>query len=814
MDRLRKDLTVTIRRLRSSPGFTIAAIVTLALGIGANATIFTAVNALIFRSLAVDHPEELVSLNTSSSSSEYPVQSYPNYIDMRDRNDVFSGLASYRPQPVNFSRGDGNNARVWGYEVTGNYFDVLGVHALRGRLLHPEDDRVRGASPVVVIGYSFWQRRFSGDPDVAGKKIKLNGMDYTVVGVTPRAFTGTEMIYTPDIFVPMSMVAQIEPGNTWINDRGSFNSFVVGRMKPGVTMPQAEAALNTIMADLAREYPKENAGMHVVLSPPGLFGSFLRDYIRIFAAVLMGLAGVVLLIACVNLASLLLARATDRRRDTAIRLALGAARGDLIRQLLTESIVLSILGGAAGVLLAVWLTQLFAAWKPPMDIPVIPQLGLDWHVLAFAAAASLGTGVVFGLAPAIQSVRVDLAPALKNEAVAQRLRRFHLRDLLVTAQIAMSVVLLVGSLLVVRSLQNALSVKLGFEPRGAATVAFDLALEGYNETRAKDFQRRLMQRVRALPGIEAAGITDSVPLSLNWNNDVIFIEGRPQIKVGDAPLAPMFVIDPGYLKAMRTPLVAGRNFDDHDRQGAPKVAIVNQAFAAQLLPGENPLGKRFRASRQEEGPWYQIVGIVENGKYRSLGESAKPAVFRPLDQEWSSYTQVIARSSLPEERVASMLRSAVLELDPNITLYDNGSLTSELGLVLLPARLAAGVLGSFGLLAIVLAATGVYGIMAYAVARRTREIGIRMALGARQATVLRVVLSHTAVLMVIGTGVGIGLSLAAGRVFSQILYGISATDPFTYLISILLMAAIAAIACLVPARRAISVDPVTALRDC
>jgi predicted permease len=612
----------------------------------------------------------------------------------------------------------------------------------------------------------------------------------------------------------MSMVAQIEPGNKWIDERDSFNSFVVGRMKPGVTMPQAQAALNTILADLAREYPKINAGMRIVLSPPGLFGSFLRDYIRIFAAVLMGLAGLVLLIACVNLASLLLARATDRRRDTAIRLALGAARGDLIRQLLTESIVLSILGGAAGVLLAVWLTQVFAAWRPPMDIPVIPQLGLDWHVLAFAAAASLGTGVLFGLAPAIQSVRVDLAPALKNEAVAQRLRRFPLRDLLVTAQIAMSVVLLVGSLLVVRSLQNALSVKLGFEPRGAATVAFDLALEGYNETRAKDFQRRLMERVRSLPGIEAAGVTDSVPLSLNWNNSTIFIEGRPEIKAGDAPLAPMFVIDSGYLKAMRTPLVAGRNFDDHDRAGAPKVAIVNEAFATQLLPGENPLGKRFRIGRQDEGPWYQIVGIVENGKYRSLGESAKPAVFRSLDQKWSSYTEVIARSSLPEERVAAMLRSAVLDLDPNITLYDNGSLTSELGLVLLPARLAAGVLGSFGLLAIVLAATGVYGIMAYAVARRTREIGIRMALGARQATVLRVVLSHTAVLVAVGTGVGIGLSLAAGRIFSQILYGISATDPFTYLISIVLMAAIAAIACLVPARRAMSVDPVTALRDC
>lgn len=812
MDGLKLNLVLAFRRLRSSPGFTLAAIITLALGIGANATIFAAVNALFFHSLPVDRPGELVSINTRlGKQQEYPVQSYPNYLDLRDRNNVLAGLAMYRPQPINFSRGGGVNARVWIYEVSGNYFDVLGVHPLSGRTLHAEDDRTRGGSPVAVITYACWQRRFNADPAIVGRRIKLNGMDYDIVGVTPRGFAGTEMIFTPEFFLPVSMVAQIEPGSTWIDDRNSQNSFLVGRLKPGVGTAQAGAALDTIMADLAREYPKENAGMHLFLSPPGLFGSLLRGSIQIFAVVLMSVAGLVLLIACVNLASLLLARAADRRRETAIRLALGAGPGDLIRQLLTESALLSLLGGAAGVLLAVWLTRLFATWTPPVDIPVIPQIDVDWHVLLFTAAVSISTGLLFGLAPALQSLRVNLAPALKNEAVADRLRKFHARDILVTAQIAMSVVLMVGSILVVRSLQNALNLKLGFEPRGAATVGFDLTLQGYDKTRTIDFQRRVLERVRAMPGIEAAGITNNIPLSLNWNSEGVFIEGKPEPKASDVPLAATFTIGPGCIQAMGTRLLAGRNFDDHDTPDSTQVAIVNEAFARQLLPGENPIGKRFRNNPSKPG-FIQIVGVVETGKYRSLGESPMPAVFWPLRQKPDGGTILVARSSLPEEQVVSMLRRAVFELDPTIPLFGAGSVTDQLGLVLLPARIAASVLGAFGLLAIVLASTGIYGIMAYAVARRTREIGIRIALGAGYATVLRVVLARTAILVGAGMASGIVLSLAGARVFSQILYGVSATDPLSYSVAGIIMVLIALMACLVPARRAISVDPVTALR--
>jgi predicted permease len=811
MDQLRKDLVVSFRRLRSSPGFTLAAILTLALGIGANTAIFTAVNALIFRPLPVERPNELVFLNMRGLNNEFPVQSYPNYIDLRDRNKVLTGLAGYRVAPVSFSRGDSNNARIWSYEVTGNYFDVLGVGAARGRVLGPEDDRVRLGHPVAVISYACWQLRFAGDPGVLGSKIKLNGMDYSVVGVAPRGFSGTEVIFTPDIWVPIAMEPQIEPGNNWLDQRGDQNLFVAGRLKPGVTLPRAEAALNAIAAELGREYPRENAGIKIVLSPPGLFGTYIRGTVRAFAAVLMGVAGMVLLIACVNLASLLLARAADRRRETAIRLALGAPRRRLIRQLLTESMLLSILGGAAGLLLSIWLARLFAAWRPPISMPIIPSLGVDLRVMLFAALASLATGVLFGLAPALQSTSAELAPALKNEAVAERLRRFPIRDILVAAQVALSVVLLFGSVLVVRSLQHVLSLNLGFEPRHAAALSFDLGLQGYDETHARDFQRRVLEHLRRMPGIHSAGTVSGLPLSLNWNSSGIVIEGKPVPRASDMTVAAMFSISPGYISAAQTRLIAGRDLDENDTQGRRRVAIVNQAFGRKLLPGENPIGKRLRTD-SDQGEWREIIGVVEDGKYRSLGEQPTPAVFEPVAQSWSSSITLVARSSMPEDQVASLLRRAVAEIDPSMSTYDGGSLTDQLGLVLFPARIAATILGAFGLLAVVLAATGVYGIMAYAVARRTREIGIRMALGAKPSQVLGAVLSHTALLLAIGTTAGIVLALIAGRLFSEILYGVSPQDPATYVLVIALMALVAFFACWFPARRAISLDPVTALR--
>ena len=811
MDRLKQDLILAFRRLRSSFGFTIAAIVTLALGIGANTTIFTAVNTVVFRSLPVDHPDQLFSVNTKTYKTEFPVQSFPNYRDTRDRStNVVAGLASYRIDPINFSRGGGDNSLAWGYLVTGNYFDLLGVAPQRGRLLHSSDDITRNGHPIAVITDAFWKRRFGGDPSAVGSRVKLNGLDYTIVGIAPPQFSGTEVIYTPEIFVPMAMEPQIEPGNNDLDVRDNLNYFVVGRLKQGVTMPQVEAVFDSIADDLAREHPNENAGMKLRLSPGGLFGEFLRGTIRTFAAVLMTVAGLVLLIACVNLASLLIARASDRRKDTAIRLALGASRSDLIRQLLAESIVLSLAGGAAGLLLAFWLASLFAAWRPPIDIPVIPALHIDLRVMLFTAAVSIFTGVLFGLAPALQSSRAQLAPALKNESLAERLRRFQIRDVLISAQVAMSVVLLVGSVLVVRSLQNALTVPLGFDPRHVALVSYNLQLQGYDEARARQFQKRLLDNVRSMPGIESAALIDSLPLTLQWDNSGVLIEGKPIPRASDVPLAARHRVTVDYFRTARTRLIAGRVFDQNDRQEGRHVAIVNEAFVHQLLPGENPIGRRFEHGTN--GPWREIIGVVEDGKYRSLSESPMLAVFEPMEQDYSPNNNLIARSSVPEERLTAMLRRAVMDLDSSITIATQGSWTGHLGLALFPARIAATVLGAFGLLAIVLAATGVYGVTAYAVARRTREIGIRVALGAEPGEVIRVVVSHTAMLVGVGGAIGIALALASGRFVGQILYGVRETDPMTYAIAIIIMAAVAFAACWLPARRAIAVDPVTALR--
>ena len=468
---------------------------TLALGIGANATIFSMVNSIVFRPFGVQNQNELVFFNYHTSTGGGPMISYPDYKDYRDRNTVLSGLAMYFFDAMNVSRRGAQNTRLWGYAVSGNYFDMLGVQPLRGRVLHPADDVQRGGHPVAVIAYSYWQTHFAGDPNVVGQQFKINGLDYTIVGVTPQAFVGTEVLFTPQVFVPLAMSGE------WINDRSNLQGWAIGRLEPGVTMQGAQAAIDSVARGLAREYPKVDGGVSIVLSPPGMGGTYLRPGIIGFSAVGMVVAGLVLLIACVNLAGLLLARAADRRKEVAIRLALGASRGQLVRQLLTESLLLSLAGGAAGVLLAAWLTALVNVWRPPIDTLTIARVVMDTRVFLFAAAVSLASAFLFGLMPALESARVGLAAAIKNDAPSDKFRRLTTRDLLVTVQVALSVVLLIASILVVRSLQHALSLNLGFQPEHAAVLSLDLAGQGYSEQRSREFQRRLLDKVRAMPGI-------------------------------------------------------------------------------------------------------------------------------------------------------------------------------------------------------------------------------------------------------------------------------------------------------------------------
>ena len=797
-----QDIRISLRRLSRAPGFSIVTIATLALAIGANTTTFSALNQFLLRPLPVERPDQLVFLNSGGGVS----QSYPNYIDFRDATRTLSGLIAYRIAPVGISHG-GKNAHIWGFESSGNYFDVLGVHAILGRTFRPEDDRKSSPRPVIVISYASWQTRFAGDPGIVGQAVKLNGLDYTILGVAPPGFAGTELIFTPEFWVPMAMEPQIEPGNNWLDNRATWNVWVLGRLKPGVTARQAEADLNAIAAGLER-VDRFNIGLKIVLSPPGLAGSTLRGPVTGFASVLMALAGMVLLIACVNIGGILLARASDRRKEVSVRLALGATRWKLIRQLLTESFLLSLAGAAAGVLIATWLLAALQSVKLPLDAPLATALLIDWRVLAFTLGICLTTTLLFGLAPAVHAARVDLLPGLKNQ-VTERFRRLRFRDLLVGAQVALSLVLLVGTVLVVRSLQRAVTIDLGFNPHHAVAVMFDVSLNGYSEDRGQAFERSLRSQLAAIPGLDSFAISSSIPLSLNQSTTVIFAEGKPVPPPADAARGVFYKVSPGYFRTMQTRLIAGREFEERDGPAAPPVAIINQALARRLFPNEQALGKRVR----QGGPWMEVVGIAQDGKYQSLNDESQGAIFWPRAQRYDSNITIVARSSMPETDVLRRVEQAVSSLDATLPFFQAGSLEEHLSLPLLPARIAAAMLGGFGVLAVILAATGVYGMLAYAVSKRTREIGIRVAIGASRRNVLSLVLVRALVIIASASVLGAGLALAVGRYFGPVLYGVSPRDPATYALALLLMASIGAIACLMPARRALRIEANVALRE-
>ncbi len=811
MDRLALDVRLALRRLRQNPGFSVIAIVTLALGIGANTAVFSLLNAIFFRPLpAVVESSRLVAMNETLGGGSFPTVSYPNYRDIRDRMQSVTGLASYRIMPANVGL-PGSNQRVWGYLVTGNYFDVLGVKPYRGRLIGPGDDVKPGGHPVAVLTYNCWLNRFGGNTGAIGSSAKFNGQTFTILGVTPPEFIGTELFYTPDVFVPMMMQREMEGGGGYLENRGTSNTMVTGRLKPGVTPAQAQSELDAIARRLSEQYPKDNGGMKLTLSPVGLAGNYIRGAVIGFAAVLFGISCLLLLIACTNLASLLLARAADRRRDTAVRLALGAGRGVLIRQLLTENLVMSLAGGAGGALMAFWITDALRMWKPPIEFPLVLAVHADWRVFFFALLVSTVTVLLFGLVPALQSSRLNLLGALKNESASERGRRWHMRDYMVATQVGLSAILLVCSVLVVRSLQKALDAPIGFNARNAVEASIDLNLGGYKEAQGRAFERRFLAGVRAIPGVESAATTDWLPLSLNNSNDGILIEGKPVPKAADMPIAMTFVVSTDYFRTMQTRIVSGREFDVREREGGPRVAVVNQAFAAKLLPGEDPIGKRFMTGVGSKP--IEIIGVAEDGKYFSLNEDRNPAIFLAADVWYSSNLTLIARSQLPAEDVQRRIQAVVREMDPSLALFGQMTLTRHLDLPLFPARAAASALGAFGMLVMLLAATGIYGVMAYAVSRRTREIGIRMAIGATPRQVLGSVARSGAILVGSGTLVGLVIAFALGRLLKQILYGVEPTDPVTFLIVALMMASIAALACWLPARRATRINPLGALRQ-
>jgi len=804
---LLQDLPYASRMLRKNPGFTVVAVLSLALGIGANTAIFSMINTVLLRPLPVAKPEQLVALNNTSDNRTFPSFSYPNYKDLRDRNDAFSDLIAYRFTPLSLSH-DGINERLWGFEVSGNYFAALGVNAALGRMISVEDDGAPGASPFTVVSYKCWQQRFGGDPAIIGRDVIVNGRSFTIIGVAARGFNGTEIVAAPELWFPLSMQAQLEAGRNWMDARGVENIFVQGRLKPRVSYAQAQASMNELAEQLEREFANENEGKRITLSPPGLIGNSMRGPVLGFAGLLMVIVGLVLLLACINLANLLLARAAERRREIAVRLAMGASRSRLIRQLLTESVVLALMGGALGLVLALRLTALVVAFKIPIDVPLALNVAIDSRVFIFTLLISLATGVLFGLLPAWQATKTDLVSALKDDASFGGYRRSWLKNSLIVAQVALSLVLLIGGGLMLRALQQAQTIHLGFNPERAVEVSFDLRLQGYEDARGREFQKRLLERVRALPGVQFAGLADSAPVDLHFSRDKVFIEGQPPQR--NMPVAMFNRATAGYFQAMETRLVQGRDFTEQDDQNAAPVAIVNETFARRFYPGEDPIGKSFRMG-SPESPQRRVIGVVEDGKYAGLNEDPKPYVVRPLWQSYSGSTIVIVRAAADAQKLIASIRDEVRQLDSNLPVASR-TFVERMSLPLLPARIAAWVLGVFGMLALALVAIGLYGVMSYAVSKRTREIGIRMALGAQRADVMKLVIGQGLTLVLIGMGIGLIAAIALTQSMKALLFGVSATDPWTYLGVGLLLACVALLACYLPSRRAARVDPMIALR--
>ena len=683
-DELSADVRFGLRTLRKSPVFAATAIVSLALGIGANAFVFSVFNSLLLRPLPIEDPAGVKFIETTTG----PSHSFPAYLEFRDNNSTFTGLAGYRIAPMSMER-TGSAERVWGLLATGNYFDMLGLKPVVGRFFHQEDDLKPGASPYAVLSYPAWKVRFGGDPSIAGRMVHINGLSYTILGVAPEGFHGTELLYWPDVWVPMMMEPQIEVGNPWLDNRNTWNTWIAGRLRPGVTAAQATDDLNRIAADLARRYPDPDQGMRLKLADLGLFGSSIRGPVRLFTAGLLILAGLVLLTACSNLAGLMLARATDRQRELAIRTSIGAARGRIIRQLLTETVMLSLFGGAAGLALAAFLSKLLSQWRAPVDFPLQLEIVPDWRVLAFTTFASLATGILFGIGPAVQLSRTDVNGLLKGGSgfvVLKQRFRFALRDVFVSVEVALCFVLVFSSILSLSALQHALTMSIGFQPHGVITAALDLGLAGYQPAQGKAFQQRLLTALQQLPGVASAAVSNSIPLSIDQSSTTAEAADRPPEHGRNARSATYYIVSPGFFSTLGIPLLSGRDFNQLDNQQASRVAIVNQAFARQIMHTEDPVGKTFREGFG--GPVTQVVGLAQDGKYVSLTEAPRPALFWSNAERYNTTTTILVKSRRPPGETIQQVRQLVATLDPRMPLYGAGTLESMLGFALVPMHAA------------------------------------------------------------------------------------------------------------------------------
>jgi predicted permease len=819
MSGLLRDARYAIRLLSRTPVYTAAAVLSLALGIGANTTIFSLLNGVFLHPLPVREPAELVSVFSTDARNtggfnDYLPTSYPNFQDYRDDSQVFSGLVAYQGIPLSFSQRDGAE-QIAAEIVSADYFTVLGIVPSLGRAFRHDEDRT-GTPPIAVLSHGFWTRRLGADPRVVGRTVTLNRQAFTVIGVAPEGFKGTNAFGAPAVWVPMALHERLLTGFAAenFNERRALLFEIAGRLKPGVSVERATAQMKTIASRLEREYPVPNKGRSVTLVPltqatinPGFRGDAV-----VGSAMLMAVVALVLLIACANVANLLLARAVARQKEVAVRLSLGAGRVRLVRQLLTESLLLAVVSGATGLLVAYWCRTLLWAARPPFLPDDALDLTFDLRVLAFTAGVSLVTGVLFGLVPAWQASKPDLVMELKDRTSLPTgaNRWLSARNVFVAAQVALSVVALIVGGLFVRSLGNAQRIDPGFDVARLFIVQFDLGAEGYDEARGRDFHRRLLENVRALPGVEAAAVTTTVPLFGGGIARSVFPEGRDTSDPKNGVLVRVGAVSTDYFRAMGIRRVRGREFTDADAGPSPPVVVINEAAARRLWPDEDPIGKRFTffgiAAPNE------VVGVVRDAKVNTIGEPPTPFIYTPLLQTYSPAAILAVRAPGDPASLMPGGRSIFRQLDRQLPLVRVTTLADVFDQSLWPARIGAALLSIFGLLALVLSAIGIYGVTSYAVTQRTREIGVRMALGARPVTVLSLVFRQAMGLALAGMALGLGAAALLTGYIASLLYGLSGTDPVTFAVVTLVLVAAAAAACLLPAWRASRVDPLEALR--
>ena len=818
METLLQDIRYGVRMLMKNPGVTLVAVFTLALGIGANTAIFSGVNAFVMRPLPVPEPDQMVRpIEIGEDRSMYDEVSYPDYVDYRSQSTSFEGLAA--EDLIQAAIGtEGQNDVVWGQIVSANYFDVLRVKPLLGRTFVPDEDKSPGAHPVVVLSHSLWQRRMGADPNIVGKSIQMNDRTYQVIGVAPDFFKGTKFGLALDFWVPMVMVEELRRSPDWLTTRDSHWMNMIARLKPGVSLAQASAEMTTIAARLNQTYPDQRASATQATVLGEVEGRFenMAPIFRGAASVAMAIVGLILLIACANVANLMLARAAARRKEIGIRLALGASRARLIRQLLTESTLLSILGGGLGLLFAFWITHLMEGFIPVLQYNVIESFfALDSRALVFTLIVSLATGLVFGLAPAWHSSNPDVVPVLKGDLEAEqrgRGRRFTLRNMLVVAQVSLSLVVLVCGGLFIKSFRNAQKMDPGFGAKNALLVSLNPQLIGYDDEKAKNFYRQIVERAASVPGVEAASVARLIPLGDSSNSSgPILKEGETLPRGSEGRVIMNNVVSPNYFRTMQIPIVDGRDFDERDKQGTQRTVIVNQKMAQTLWPGESAVGKRIFVGADSRDA-IEVVGVVKTGKYRALAEDPKPYYYYPLSQRRPTGMTLVLRTGGDPHAVIDAIRSEVQSIDRRVPMFAVKTMTEHLTWALWAPNMAATLSLAFGLVAILLSAVGLYSVMAYVVSQRTREVGIRMALGANRGDVLKMITRQGMRLAAVGLAIGLMLSLALGKVLSTLLIGISGYDLTIFLLVPTLLLTVAFIACYLPARRATKVDPLVALR--